>query len=234
MADEGDGEKPGKDNWWGKASCVIPASSRPPKSHFQTAAVSTLRSGRIDLNSSLFVPGTAPSAPSSTGRIPIAGVPETAHERTFLLLHPAAVRRGLVATILARFELAALKVVAMRMEISSVERAKALYQSAAMATPLLFPAMVRRLISGPTVAIVLEGADVVSQSLEIVGGADPFGSKRGGTVRGDLCTDPGENLLHVSSTPSAAAREIGLWFVESEIADAYTRVAPDALTAHLS
>jgi nucleoside-diphosphate kinase len=237
LADEGGGEggedggDKTKGKFWEGSDCKMPATGRPTKT-FQSAAASTLRSGRLDLSSSLFVPG-APTSRSGVDRIPLGGVPESAMERTFVLLHPAAVKRGLIATILARFELAGIKVVALKMAVPSVDQAKALYEDAAESMPLMFPSMVRRIIlGGPIVAIVLEGAGVVQQSLACVGAVDPYGMKRGGTVRGDLCTDPGENLLHTSATVGAAAKEIALFVSESEVAS-YEREAPDALTQHL-
>jgi len=81
-------------------------------------------------------------------------------------------------------------------------------------------------MSGPVLAMVLEGNQSVAIVKKIVGGTEPTTSDVG-TLRGDLTVDSYplssldnravRNLIHCSDSPAEAEREIGIWFDESEI-----------------
>ena len=69
--------------------------------------------------------------------------------------------------------------------------------------------------SGPVVAAVIEGEQVVAAFRALAGATDPIKAAPG-SIRGDLGRDWGtavqQNVVHGSDSPESAAREIGLWF----------------------
>ena len=131
------------------------------------------------------------------------------------MIKPDGVQRGLVGDIIARFERRGLKIVALKMLLVSDERAKKHYEEHA-AKPF-FPGLVGFIRSGPVVAMVVEGKDVVPVVRSMVGATNPKNSSPG-TIRGDLALDTGRNVIHASDSPESAKREISLYFDNSEIA----------------
>jgi nucleoside-diphosphate kinase len=73
------------------------------------------------------------------------------------------------------------------------------------------------MMSGPVVAMVVEGQQVVEGFRSLAGATDPVKAAPG-TIRGDLGRDWGEavqqNIVHGSDAPESAEREIGIWFPE--------------------
>ena len=67
--------------------------------------------------------------------------------------------------------------------------------------------------SGPVVAMVWEGKDVVKQGRAMIGATNPLQSAPG-TIRGDFCIITGRNVIHGSDAVESANREIALWFPE--------------------
>ena len=133
--------------------------------------------------------------------------PET--QRTFVLLKPDTVRRGLVGTVLDRFERRGLRVVAMEQRTIDGELADRHY--AEHVERDFYPPLRVFVTSGPLVALVLEGDSAVEVVRGINGATD--GRKAApGTVRGDYSLSNRENLVHGSDSPESAEREIGIWF----------------------
>jgi nucleoside-diphosphate kinase len=136
------------------------------------------------------------------------------------MIKPDGVQRGLVGDIVARFERRGLKLAAMKMLVVSDELAKKHYEEHA-AKPF-FPSLVGFIKSGPVVAMVIEGKDVVPIVRSMVGATSPRNSSPG-TIRGDFALDTGRNIIHASDSPDSAKREISLYFDNSEIAT-YKRI----------
>lgn len=67
--------------------------------------------------------------------------------------------------------------------------------------------------SGPVVAMVWCGKDVVKQGRAMIGATNPLASAPG-TIRGDFCIEVGRNVIHGSDSVESAQREIALWFPE--------------------
>ena len=67
--------------------------------------------------------------------------------------------------------------------------------------------------SGPVVAMVWQGKDVVKQGRAMIGATNPLQSTPG-TIRGDFCIEVGRNVIHGSDAVDSAQREIALWFPE--------------------
>lgn len=140
-------------------------------------------------------------------------------ERTLVLLKPDAVQRGLVGTIVSRLECRGLTIAAMK--LLHMDRAMASRHYEAHMERPFFPGLVDFITSGPLVAMVLQGPRVVEMVRNTMGATNPLESAPG-TIRGDLATDIGRNLVHGSDSLDAAQREIALFFEESEVLD-YTR-----------
>jgi nucleoside-diphosphate kinase len=78
--------------------------------------------------------------------------------------------------------------------------------------------LVNYFTSGPVVAMVWEGKDVILGGRALVGATNPQQAAPG-SVRGDLAVAIGRNLIHGSDGPEAAKDEISLWFTENEVAN---------------
>ncbi len=130
-------------------------------------------------------------------------------QRTLVLLKPDAVRRGLVGTILSRFEAKGLTLVALEQRHIDADQADAHYSEHVERD--FYPPLRTFVTSGPLVAAVLEGDEAVEVVRGLNGATD--GRKAApGTIRGDLALSNRENLVHGSDSPESAAREIALWF----------------------
>ena len=130
-------------------------------------------------------------------------------QRTLVFLKPDAVRRGLVGEILGRFEAKGLRIVAM--DQRTIDAGMADRHYAEHVEKAFYPPLRDFVTSGPLVALVLEGDEVVEVVRGINGATD--GRKAApGTIRGDLSLSNRENLVHGSDSAESAAREIALWF----------------------
>lgn len=130
-------------------------------------------------------------------------------ERTFVLLKPDAVRRGLVGQILSRYEAKGLSIVALERRVINAELADTHY--AEHVEREFYPPLREFVTSGPLVAAVLEGDEAIAVVRELNGMTD--GRKAAaGTIRGDLSMSNRENLVHGSDSVESAIREIQLWF----------------------
>src|SRR5690606_14716317 len=79
-----------------------------------------------------------------------------------------------------------------------------------------FAGLVEFITSGPVVALVLEGKNVIKTVRNINGATNPVDAAPG-TIRGDLCMEVGRNIVHASDALETAQREIALWFTDEEI-----------------
>ncbi len=132
-------------------------------------------------------------------------------QRTLVLLKPDTVRRGLVGTLLSRFEAKGLALVAM--ELRSIDAAMADAHYADHVEQPWYPPLREFATSGPLVALVLEGDEAISV-VRAINGATDGRSAAPGTIRGDFSLSNRENLVHASDSPESAAREIALWFTD--------------------
>ena len=132
-------------------------------------------------------------------------------ERSLVLIKPDAVRRGLVGEILGRFERKGIVVDAM--VLRSMDAALADEHYADHVEKPFYPPLKEFMTSGPLVALVLAGDDVIEVVRTMIGATD--GRKAAaGTIRGDFSLSNRENLVHASDSPESAKRELGLWFPE--------------------
>ena len=130
-------------------------------------------------------------------------------QRTFIILKPDAVQRGLTGEILARFERKGLKIVGMKFMVASEAAAKQHYVEHA-AKPF-YGSLVSFITSSPLVALVLEGDEAITVARTLIGATD--GRKAApGTIRGDFGCSRSNNLVHGSDSPESAVRELAIWF----------------------
>jgi nucleoside-diphosphate kinase len=144
----------------------------------------------------------------------------TLAERTFVLLKPDAVQRGLVGEAVRRFERRGLKIVALKM--LRVTRSLAETYYAEHKGKGFFEPLMAYIAAGPVVAMVLEGDGAVTAVRRMMGKTNSAEAEPG-TIRGDLALTIGRNIIHGSDSTESAKREIALFFRPDEI-QAYTRV----------
>ena len=130
-------------------------------------------------------------------------------ERTLVLVKPDAVRRGLVGEVLSRFERKGLRIVAM--DQRTIDGALADRHYAEHVERDFYPPLREFIISGPLVAMVLEGDQAIAV-VRAINGATDGRAAAAGTIRGDLSLSNRENLVHASDSPESAAREIDIFF----------------------
>jgi len=135
-------------------------------------------------------------------------------ERTFIMVKPDGVQRGLVGETIRRFEARGYKLVAMKFMQASVEHLKKHY--ADLADRPFFPSLIEYMSSGPVCPMVWEGFQAVKIGRMMLGETKPIESKPG-TLRGDYCIMVGRNIVHGSDGVESAKKEIDLWFKPDEL-----------------
>ncbi|MDF9388731.1 nucleoside-diphosphate kinase [Vibrio sp. 1151_11] len=135
-------------------------------------------------------------------------------ERTFSIIKPDAVERNLIGEIYHRIEKSGLRIIAAKMVHLNEEQASGFY--AEHEGKAFFPALKEFMTSGPIMAQVLEGEDVIARYRELMGKTNPEEAACG-TIRADYALSMRHNSVHGSDSPESAAREIAFFFPESEI-----------------
>ncbi|NGM81484.1 nucleoside-diphosphate kinase [Paenibacillus sp. 7124] len=137
-------------------------------------------------------------------------------EKTYLMIKPDGVQRGLIGRIVSRFEDKGFKLVAAKLITITEEQAKRHY--AEHVGKDFFPGLVSFITSGPVFAMVWEGDDVIALSRLLIG-KTKVGEALPGTIRGDFASHTPLNLIHGSDSPESAAREIANFFAPEELND---------------
>jgi nucleoside-diphosphate kinase len=135
-------------------------------------------------------------------------------EREFIMLKPDCVQRNLIGEVISRIERSGLKILAMKFIQVSDGQAKQHYEE--HEGKPFYNGLVKYIVSGPTVAMVVEGPNAVSITRKLVGATHPKDAAPG-TVRGDFGLDIGRNLIHASDSPDNAEKEIKVYFSEDEM-----------------
>jgi len=125
-------------------------------------------------------------------------------ERTLLILKPDAFRRGLVGEIIKRVELKGFKIINMKFERLSKEKAERFY--AEHKGKDFFNDLISYITSGPMLAIELEGKNAIKILRILIGATDPI-EREMGSIRGDFSLDITENLVHASDSEESFTRE---------------------------
>ena len=139
-------------------------------------------------------------------------------ERTFVMVKPDGVQRGLIGEIISRFEQRGLKLVGAKALQLDEERAKTHY-SEHEGKPF-FEGLIEFITSGPVFAMAWEGKDATRQVRRMVGATDPAEAAPG-TIRGDYGLDLGRNVIHASDHEDEGANEdeIAVFFDDAELLD---------------
>ncbi|MBI9106007.1 MAG: nucleoside-diphosphate kinase [Spirochaetales bacterium] len=152
-------------------------------------------------------------------------------EKTFILIKPDGVKRGLIGSIIQRYERAGLRLCAVKLVSCTREQAEEHY--AEHRGKSFFSSLVALLTSGPSLAIAAEGAHAIAVVRKLNGDTEPQ-SAAPGTIRGDFAhmgyTRSAElkgtinNMVHASDSAESALRELSLWFDDSDYTDPYETV----------
>jgi nucleoside-diphosphate kinase len=149
-------------------------------------------------------------------------------DRTLILLKPDALDRGIIGEIITRFERVGAKIVGLKLLVSEKDTASRHYTDdlAKRRGEKVRKQMIAMLTSGPIVAMVLEGVEIVEVARKMIGATEPKAAASG-TIRGDYAhvsykfadtKDIGIfNLIHASDSPKTAEAEINVWFKPEEL-----------------
>ena len=158
-------------------------------------------------------------------------------ERTLILLKPDALERGIIGEIVSRFERVGAKLVGLKLLVSAKDTAGLHYTDdlAKRRGEKVRELMIEMITSGPIVAMVLEGIEIVEIARKMVGVTEPKAATPG-TIRGDYshvsfkhADEKGIgvfNLIHASGSSEEAGPEISVWFKPEELVShspAYTK-----------
>lgn len=130
-------------------------------------------------------------------------------DRTYIMLKPDALKRGLIGEIIARIEKKGYKIAAAKTMQLDAEILKEHY--AHLTDKPFFPELLEYMTSGPVLAMIVEGPDVVL-GMRILMGATKFEEAAPGTIRGDYAFCTTENLIHGSDSKENAEIEIKRFF----------------------
>ncbi|MET0831065.1 MAG: nucleoside-diphosphate kinase [Acidimicrobiia bacterium] len=130
-------------------------------------------------------------------------------ERTFVMVKPDGVARGLVGEIVSRFERKGLTLEGVRMLTFDEELARRHY--AEHVDKGFFPELLSFIISGPVVAMAWSGESAVTVGRSLMGPTNPSEAPPG-TIRGDYGSVVTQNLVHGSDSPESATRELAIFF----------------------
>ena len=137
-------------------------------------------------------------------------------ERTFCLIKPNGVEKGIIGEILTIFEKKGYKIKALKMLNVTEEIAKKHY--AEHEGKPFYPGLMEFITSGPVVAMILEGENVITELRRIMGSTDPNKAEIG-TIRATYAQTTQRNIVHGSDSKESAEREIAIYFNESEICE---------------
>lgn len=131
-------------------------------------------------------------------------------DRTLVLLKPDAVERGLVGTIVSRFEAKGLTIAAMDFRTLDKETLARHYTE--HVGKAFYEDLVTFMSRGPVVAMVIEGPEDTWEVVRNLMGATNPRKANPGTIRGDLGIRCTENLVHGSDSAESAEREVNIFF----------------------
>lgn len=137
-------------------------------------------------------------------------------ERTFVMVKPDGVQRGLIGEIVTRLESRGLKLVGAK--LLQIDSDLATDHYAEHVDKPFFGDLIEFITAGPVFAMVWEGLDATRQVRRMMGATDPAEAAPG-TIRGDFGLDLGRNVIHGSDNEDGGAntREIDLFFSSKEL-----------------
>lgn len=137
-------------------------------------------------------------------------------ERTFILVKPDGVQRGLIGEVISRLERRGLRLVAARFQSVSRKMAERLY--AVHQGKPFYDGLLDYITSGPVMAMVWEGPSAIAAVRQTIGATRPIEAEPG-SLRHDFSLEVGRNLTHASDSIETARKEIDLWFRSDDLVD---------------
>ena len=134
-------------------------------------------------------------------------------ERTFSILKPDALQSGVIGKVLAKFEDAGLKPVAMKMVHLTRAEAETFY--AVHKERGFFKDLVNYMTSGPVIVQVLEGENAIARNREVMGATNPANAAEG-TIRRTFSKSIDANTVHGSDSLENAKIETAYFFRSTE------------------
>jgi nucleoside-diphosphate kinase len=122
-------------------------------------------------------------------------------ERTYIMIKPDGVQRGLVGEIISRFEKRGFFLRALKLAQPTEDLLRKHYSD--LTEKVFFPKLLKYMLSGPVVCMVWEGTGAVATGRVMLGETQPLKSAPG-TIRGDFCIDVGRNICHGSDSVESA------------------------------
>ncbi|KPV55175.1 nucleoside diphosphate kinase [Paenibacillus sp. A3] len=135
-------------------------------------------------------------------------------EKTFLMIKPDGVQRGLIGKLVQRFEDKGFQLIGSKLMVITKEQAQTHY--AEHKEKPFFGELVQFITSGPVFAMVWQGDNVIALSRAMMGKTNPLDAAPG-TIRGDYAVHTGNNIIHGSDSPESAEREIANFFKPEEL-----------------
>ena len=153
-------------------------------------------------------------------------------EKTLVIIKPDTIQRSLIGEIINRFEKAGLKIVGVKMLLPAEPHYHHHYETISKMISRRgedkFKANLEFMMTGPVIAMVLEGIEAVNLVRKLVGDTEPK-SALPGTIRGDYAHMSYShadshgvgipNLVHASGETKEAKAEIEHWFKPGELFD---------------
>lgn len=135
-------------------------------------------------------------------------------ERTLSIVKPDGIRQGVLGEVIRRFQIAGIRIIAIKMIHMSKREAEGFY--AVHSERPFFESLTAFMSSGPCVVMVLEGEDVIRKNRELMGATNPADAATG-TIRKDFAANVEQNVVHGSDAQKTAAVEIPYFFSALEI-----------------
>lgn len=135
-------------------------------------------------------------------------------ERTFVMLKPDSIARGLTGEIISRIEKKGLKITALK--LLQVSRELAEKQYAVHKGKAFFEPLIEYITSGPSLPMVVEGKSAVQAVRTIIGKTNSLEASPG-TIRGDFGMTLERNVIHAADSVENAKMEMAVYFAEEEV-----------------
>lgn len=135
-------------------------------------------------------------------------------ERTFIAIKPDGVKRNLIGRIITRFEEKGYKIIGLKLLLPTIQMAEKHYEEH-KGKPF-YPRLISYITSGPIVAMVIQGPNVIAEARRMMGSTKPEEAEAG-TIRFEYAINQEYNIIHGSDSPASAEREIAIYFKEEEL-----------------
>jgi len=135
-------------------------------------------------------------------------------ERTFAIIKPDAVERGLSGKIISKIEEAGFSIVGMKKIRLTKEKAEGFYH--VHRERPFFNDLCTFMSRSPVIVMVLEKENAIAEWRKLMGATNPANAEPG-TIRKEFAKNIEENSVHGSDAPETAAFEIPYFFNAFEL-----------------